>query len=346
MKHLAEHTGEREMMKKVKKRKMNVLITTASGRRVRLINAFREALDATGGGKVITTDSNPLSPGFFMGDNYYVLPRSSSRDHIPALLRICRKEKIDVIIPTTDMDLVVLSENEEKFRRAGAEVIVSDKKTIALCNDKLKTWRFFVKNNIPVPRSYSADELRKGSAVSYPVFIKPRSGAGTRDCYVAGSRSELEFHKQYVKNPFVQEHVQGREFTIDTFSDMEGNVISAVPRERIEVRAGVSDKGRTIMDRRLINFGKTIAERLRIKGPACMQCIYDGNEFKFIEINPRFSGGISLTIAAGVHVPLLLLRSIMGERIEPAIGKFKKDLLMLVYEEAVYVDSSGRKLLS
>src|SRR5207237_1194981 len=88
-------------------------------------------------------------------------------------------------------------------------------------------------------------------------------------------------------------------FTVDVLSDFNGKVLSIVPRERLVIRAGVSDKGITRKDAEIIAFAKEVAEKLHIIGPANIQCKWDGREVSLIEVNPRFSGGIPLTIAAG-----------------------------------------------
>ncbi len=52
---------------------LNVLITAGS-RRVPLVQAFQRALRATGGGSVIVTDVNPLSPAVYVADRSYSAP--------------------------------------------------------------------------------------------------------------------------------------------------------------------------------------------------------------------------------------------------------------------------------
>src|SRR4051812_29804435 len=54
----------------------NVLITAAS-RRVPLVNAFRAALARQGGGRVVVTDVNALSPAVYSGDRAYLVPLTS-----------------------------------------------------------------------------------------------------------------------------------------------------------------------------------------------------------------------------------------------------------------------------
>jgi carbamoyl-phosphate synthase large subunit len=64
------------------------------------------------------------------------------------------------------------------------------------------------------------------------------------------------------------------------------------------------------------------------------------------EINPRFSGGIALTIAAGADFPSLMLQMALGRRLMPRIGEFRDDLWISKYESAVFLQGSSIELAS
>jgi carbamoyl-phosphate synthase large subunit len=62
------------------------------------------------------------------------------------------------------------------------------------------------------------------------------------------------------------------------------------------------------------------------------------------EINPRFSGGIPLTIAAGADFPSMLVDLAIGRTVPPAIGAFTPDLWMSNYETSVFLQQPDRAL--
>jgi carbamoyl-phosphate synthase large subunit len=110
-----------------------------------------------------------------------------------------------------------------------------------------------------------------------------------------------------------------------------------VPRERVVIRAGVVDRGRTVKDIRLINLGLACARALRFVGAINIQCrVVDGRPIVF-EINPRFSGGIPLTIAAGADFARMLIDLTRGHRLAPRIGEFQDNLWMSSYGASVFV---------
>jgi carbamoyl-phosphate synthase large subunit len=83
---------------------------------------------------------------------------------------------------------------------------------------------------------------------------------------------------------------------------------------------------------------------MRFVGPINIQCrIVDGRPVIF-EINPRFSGGIPLTIEAGADFPLMILQLAAGCRVKPVIGCFRDNLWMTNYEASVFVEGASIRL--
>jgi carbamoyl-phosphate synthase large subunit len=184
-------------------------------------------------------------------------------------------------------------------------------------------------------------ELSFGT-LKYPLFLKPRSGRGSVGAYAIHNEKELRFFLEYVPDAVVQEFLHGREFTIDVLADFNGKVISVVPRERIVIRSGVSDRGRTWNHPGLIETGVRVAEALDIRGPANIQVKLNNDTATVFEVNPRFSGGIPLTIAAGANFPAWLIEMRCGRRVKACLGRFTDALLMSCYESAIFLpDDAG-----
>lgn len=322
----------------MKEREVNVLITSA-GRRVALVNCFKKTIRGIKevGGKVISVDVNPLAAALYISDNYYIVPRIFASNYIETLLDICKKEDIKLIIPTIDTELLILSQNKKKFEENGIIVSISDPKIVEICRDKLKTFQFFKENNIPTVETFSSCQVDKMQNLNYPLFIKPCKGSGSINTYKVNNKKELDFFTDYIENPVVQEFADGQEFTLDVLADFKRKVINVVPRERIEIRAGEMNKGKTVKDKTLIKLGKIIVERLGGIGPITIQCFANGKEVKFTEINPRFGGGYPLSFSAGANYPELLIRMTLGEKVAPRLGEFKENLIMLRWEDAVFV---------
>jgi carbamoyl-phosphate synthase large subunit len=317
---------------------LNVLITAGS-RRVPLVQAFQRALRAAGGGSVIVTDVNPLSPTVYVADRSYAAPLSTAPSYIDAILEICQTERVGLVIPTIDDELAIVAGAASRFAARGIRVAVSPVAAIEACNDKHATWQALSATGLPVVETFRPSDLPADPP--FPLFLKPRLGRGSVGAFPIRDARELEFFLSYVPDPVVQPYLHGPEFTIDVLSDFDGQVIASVPRERVVIRAGVVDRGRTVKDQSLIDLGCAAATALGAVGAINVQCrVVDGVP-KIFEINPRFSGGIPLTIAAGADFPRLLVQMARGRHVDPIVGQFQDALWMTSYETSVFVAESS-----
>jgi carbamoyl-phosphate synthase large subunit len=319
----------------------DVLITAAS-RRVPLVQAFQRALRQTGGGRVIVTDVNPLSPAVHAADAAFRVSLASEPGYIREILAIASAERVNLVVPTIDDELPLFSAAVPLFNTAGVRVAVSPLRTTMLCDDKYATCRALEEKGIAAARSFLPATLP--AEVPFPLFIKPRRGRGAVGAFPIRDERELAFYLHDVSEPMLQDYLDGPEFTIDMLCDFAGRPLSIVPRERVVIRAGVIDRGRTVRNPALIALAEACAAAIPFAGAVNIQCrIVDGRPVVF-EINPRFSGGIPLTIEAGADFPAMLIRLAAGQHVAPAIGRFRDNLWMTNYETSVFVDG-GRVAL-
>lgn len=318
-------------------RSLNVLMTAGS-RRVPLVQSFRQALNALGvPGRVIVTDINPLSPAVHVADRAYRVPLSTDPSYVPELLSICEAERVRLVVPTIDDELPLLGEAKEQFRAVGALVSCSPAATATICNDKFATCEHLTASGVAAARTFLPSTLRADAAL--PLFIKPRIGRGAVGAFPVRTAEELKFFLGYVQNPVIQEYLDGPEFTVDVLCDFDGSPLSIVPRERVVIRAGVIDRGRTVNDPRLIELARATCAALQFNGPVNIQCRMHRGQPVIFEINPRFSGGIPLTIQAGADFPQMLLKLALGRAVAPSIGDFRDGLWMTSFESSFFLDT-------
>jgi carbamoyl-phosphate synthase large subunit len=320
-------------------KRFNVLLTAGS-RRVALVQAFRAALRTIGvPGSVIVTDVNPLSPSVHVADRSYRVPLATDASYITELLTICEAEQVRIVIPTIDDELAIVAAARDQFKAIKAVVASSPAETAAICNDKYETCSRLSAAGVSAAKSYLPAQLTEDMAL--PLFIKPRVGRGAVGAFPVRTADELDFFLRYVPTPIVQEYLDGPEFTIDVLCDFAGKPLSIVPRERVVIRAGVIDRGRTVNDQRLIRLAESACAALPFAGAINIQCRMRYEQPVIFEINPRFSGGIPLTIQAGADFPAMLLKLAMGRRVDPIIGSFKDDLWMTSFESSFFVDGAA-----
>lgn len=291
---------------------MKILFTSV-GRRVELVQAFKKAaqelnVDLT----IIGGDITDTAPALFYCDKFVELPRIREERYIPELIRICKEEDIDALIPTIDTDLLILSKTREDFGKT--KVFISDTDKIALCRDKRFTADYF--NSVGLLSPHPTDDY-KAYTGGFPAFIKPRDGSSSIGANKAENAADLEALALKTADYIVQPFISGTEYTVDIFCDYEGNPVYITPRIRLQVRAGEVLKTEIRQDEKIISEMKTLIADYKPRGAITVQLIKDdvaGDDY-YIEINPRFGGGAPLSIKAGADSAKALLRILSGEKL-------------------------------
>ena len=293
---------------------MNVLFTGV-GRRIELIQAFRNAaLTLDVDLKIFGADMMGTAPALAYCDFVRKVVAMKDSKYIDDLIDICIEDKIDILIPTIDTDLLVLSENKDRFEQIGTKVMISSPDMIRICRDKNNTSDFFVECGLNAPMPVNDWKEYK---FDYPAFIKPKDGSSSINAYKVNSIEELEMYAGQIDDYIVQPFVSGKEYTVDVFCNWDGKPLSIVPRERMQVRAGEVLKTRIMLDRTMIDECKAICERFKPCGPLTVQLIRDNKGVDwYIEINPRFGGGAPLSMKAGARSAELIIKLMSGQEID------------------------------
>ncbi|MGE3858858.1 MAG: ATP-grasp domain-containing protein [Nitrososphaeraceae archaeon] len=281
--------------------KFNVLVPGAGGPAG--INTIKSLRITPFKGKIVATDSNNLSAGFFLSDLYYIMPRFDDALFIDNLLKIIKEQNIEVLMPSSGFDIYGYSDNYDLIKEHGAIPIVSKRKVLEICRDKLLSYDFLSKK---YPFAFTTQFPEKID--TFPIIAKPRFGKGSNNIILIENKLELDYVKNKFENMVFQEYLPGTEFTVDVLSDLNEKPIMAIPRIRIDTKAGISIKGKIVRNPVIENLCKNTVETLGIKGPSCIQLKESKNgELKIIEINPRFGGGTIFTTLAGANFPAMLL---------------------------------------
>lgn len=315
------------------------LLLTSIGKRVQLIQHLQKNF------QVLGADASSQNAARHFADKFFQVPKCRESGYVDALLKICNKEEVAGLIPLYEAEFPILNASRERFEELGVHLILSGERVTDICNDKVKSAAFFNRYGIPSPRAYSPEEAEKEDR--YPMIVKPVDGMGSRDVFRVMNREQLRFFAGYVSNPMIQSCARGTEYTIDVLCDEGGTPVYIVPRIRLEVRSGEVVKSRTVKQGLVIRETMNLLEALKregsVAGPLTVQCFLSDNEdeISFIEINPRFGGGVPLSFAAGADYSLALADMCEGKRWSPRteeeyLADFT-ELTMLRYDQAVYM---------
>jgi carbamoyl-phosphate synthase large subunit len=148
------------------------------------------------------------------------------------------------------------------------------------------------------------------------LVVKPADGSSSQNVFVARTERELDFFLDYVPNAIAQERLEGLEYTVDALLGFDSGFVAAVPRRRLAVRAGEILKGRIDLSQPVIDASRRLLGHLGAIGaigPLTLQgFLCPDGVFRFTEINPRFGGGLPMTVAAGADFPAWICRAAAG----------------------------------
>lgn len=314
---------------------MNILILSA-GRRVALVKGFKNALKKLNiQGNVVAVDLRKDAPALYFADKAHQVKHIEDDGYVDDIISICNKEDIDMVIPIMEREIEILSQKKEYIENSTkSKVILSCKESIEICRNKFKTAKFLEENGFYTPKIITDEDL-KNKNYKFPLFIKPLDGVSSINAFKINNEEELNFFKSYIKNPIIQEFIDGEEYGIDVLADFNGNPITIVPMKAITIRAGDYTRGKIIKNRLIIDTTKKLLEALNIIGPIVIDCIVKDDKVYIIEINGRFSTEAPALFEIGDDKAEKLIRLILGEELKYN-EDYEEDATFMFYEESIY----------
>jgi len=306
-----------------------VLVTGAGGPAgVSVIRALRRKAI-----RVVAADLDPLAVGLRLGDECGLLPPHAASNFVEQLCGLALQTGATALISTLAEEMLVLARATDALEAAGLAHWLPAQNSLETCIDK---WRFAavaVASGFPHPTTGLASAV----GVPGPWIVKPRLGRGSRDVFSVDDPDDLAFVFRRVPDPIVQTRLHGREFTVDALVGRDGDLAGAVPRWRLETKAGISTKGETFHDAGVVNGVASVLRSVGLVGPANVQGFVDEEgRHSFVEVNPRFSGGLPLALAAGADLVGEYLRAVEGERIRPDRLRFRSGVVMVRHFEEIF----------
>jgi carbamoyl-phosphate synthase large subunit len=319
---------------------LNFLVSSA-GRRGELVEILRETISFLGRcGGVYCVDRSHMSAAGRIADGLDIVPSIEDPSFVDAVLRVCAARRISHLIPTIDTELLVYAQNRKAFEDAGVHVWVSSPRVIQIAQDKRLTNQWLTEHDFPAPDQLDVATALQTPDLTYPVIAKPAHGSSSIGLVRIDDRARLETHSP--RADYVVEQVaSGDEFTVDVWVDNNGVCRAAVPRRRIEVRAGEVSKGVTVRDESLMALATDVVSALPgARGVLNVQVFSDADRGvqQVIEINARFGGGFPLSWAAGARMPVWGVHEFEGTGpTQPELSQWTSGLVMLRYDQGVYV---------
>lgn len=309
-----------------------VLVSSAAAK-VLLVQSFRSA-----GARVIAADTSPMSAALTFADAAYLVPRLDAAGALDAFVGLCRRERVDLLVPTRDGELPFFAAHAEAFRAVGTRVLVSSQAALETCQDKRRFIETCQRLGLPVPFTWP----RGQSPDRWPAFARPTRAAGGAGAVRVADQRALECLRASAgEDLFIQELVSSPEYSIDVLSDFDAQPLQAVARRRVQIRAGESSVSRVERRPELESMSMRLCAAIGLVGHAVVQAFDDERSGpRFIEVNPRFGGASNLSIAAGLDSPARLLALLGDDASARAPRPIRDHFAMLRFSQDVLLDAA------
>jgi carbamoyl-phosphate synthase large subunit len=283
-----------------------VLVTGAGGAAgVCVIQALQAA-----GARVVAADTDDDAAGLQLADAGGIVPHADEPGFVAALCELAAAHGAEAIVSTVVEELPVLAEGSAALAAAGVSSWLPDPDAVRTCIDKWELTQAVGAAGLPHPTT----NLGSADGVPGPWIVKPRFGRGSRYVHAVDYPSELEWTIAHTPNAIVQTRLEGLEFSIDALVDRGGRLAAAVPRWRLESEGGLPTKSRTFEDSQLVAQTERLLAVLGLEGPVNVRgfMLSASGAYCFTGVNPGFSAGLCLSVAAGADLVGEYVRGMFG----------------------------------
>jgi carbamoyl-phosphate synthase large subunit len=305
--------------------------------------------------RVIGVDIDPGVVGRFLVDCFFPLPPPEDDSYISELLRICRRESVDVIVPQTTREIAVLSKTLEALEAGGIRTMVSGPRAIETANNKWLVMKAVEQLGLPCPKYYlTGSEMELLHAVARlgypqnPVVVKPPISNGMRGVRVLRAQA-WDVRRFLSEKPMglevsledliamlrrgpgwpellVTEFLPGPEYTVDAFRGDKVEI--AVPRLREQIRSGITFHSRTALRADMAEFTLLAARTIGLYYAFGFQFKLDSEGTpKILESNPRVQGTMVASVFSGVNVIWMAVKELIGETVQEKPRLFESEFL-------------------
>lgn len=291
------------------------------------------------GYNVIALDGEVLAAGLYASSKSYLIPYASSPDYINALLEICKKEKIDLLFPGLDAELMPLSLNIDAFKAVGTTVIVSRSEVIEISDNKQETYDKLIAAGVVVPFTFAMENFIPKEK-DFPLIIKQKvGGARSKNIFVTKTQKEWELAKEKIGDHFsdyiVMEYIEGDEYTCGSIN-LDDTCKGVIVMRRI-LRDGDTHKCFSVNNPDIEAAVRKVVEAIKPFGACNVQLRMKNNIPYIFEINARCSGTTGARTLCGFNEPKMIADYLL-KNIEPVYTI--KELTILRYWKELVVENS------
>lgn len=251
----------------------------------------------------------------------YLVPAASRREYGSALRRIVRAEEIDLLIPTTDADVLTVSALRGSLP---CKTFLPRKPVIKLCQDKYALTTFLQRHRIPAPITYPVKRVEQIETVfrrlgrRRQLWCRIRKGTGSLGAIPVRSPDQVRGWIEYFRDMrgipedsfTLSEYLPGRDFCVQCLWK-NGRLVLVKMAERLIYLVSGSPSGVSSTPALAKTASEPAAFRVSTKAIRALDSRADG--VYFIDIKERADGTPCITeINAGRFATITNIHDLPG----------------------------------
>lgn len=310
--------------------------------------------------------SNDPSHSLFV-DSFYQVPPLNDVAYVDSLLDICKKENVDVFFPQISMELPVVLARIDEFKALNVNVAITDDETLNIANNKYRLYEFMREHNIETPRYFKVESSsvlsEKIGELGYPerpVVLKMTENSGSRgvrvvmpclskgDFFMHGKPSSLNVSLsemcdiiddcQPTPELIAMEYFPGVEYTVDLLAE-KGKTLYIAGRRNLTSNMSIAQTSVVERNDYAYQLCQEIVEKLKLDGNIGFDFMMDENDKPWLtDLNPRVTATVILYAGAGLNLPYLRVKHLLGEDL-PSVDVEYGTRLVRKYNDVLYKDN-------
>lgn len=337
------------------KKKINILLTCVGGElSPNSIEFLKE--NNLFSVKVIGVDMGKNAIGKLFCDKFIVVPSAKSKTYLKKIFNISNKNKVNIIIPASDEEALLLAKNRKIFEDRGIKILSSKYEALKIFSNKYETYKVLDHLNID-KKKYQLIKNKKELKNFFKkkqneIVIKPVIARGGRGIYlirnlakekIVNSGREIHLNYNLFKRKYLHTIREFPQIVTEAFQqpvyDLDFLVQKGVLKKLVLRKRIISEEPNS--GHEFCKIPKSVLQKVELLSKKFdLNSLHDidlmknkKGDFKILEINPRPSGSVSVTCAAGNNILKEAVNMYLNKKIKREIGIKNSKIKIVPYKK-------------
>ena len=314
---------------------ISVLLTSTSPKKLEFIKLLKNNPDQRDVRVYCTNSCKKDLPTHDQCDGSFVVPRFDSPSYTDILLDICREKHIDILMPRLSYELLPIAFDIQSLKNIGTKVAIDSFQNLRIINNKSELYKHFPNYMPEQIIAEKEDDVYKFANRFTTFCCKLSNAAGAEGFAVIDNKKcdDVSLFHSYGKKHYIslshlvrivktqsikyilQEYIPGTDYSVSILAD-KGKILAIVGYYGYEMEFSCIMHGEISQNSSAFQICHDIVSKMSLSGILGFDFIIDKQQHAhLLEINPRLHASLPFVAAAGINIPYLYCKLLLGEDI-------------------------------